>query len=297
MSKIYVVGSVNMDLIINTDIFPEAGMTVSGYGFMTNPGGKGANQAVAVSKLGGQAVMVGAVGKEFGCELLKALQTYGVDTANVYKKDEVSSGLAVITVSGGENRIILDKGANALVTEEMAKKALSEADTEDYLIVQLEIPVETVYASLKIAKAKGVVTVLNPAPACKLPDDIFRYVDYFIPNQTETEFYTGIYPDTEETAKLAAEKLFSLGVKNVIITMGKSGSLFTDGKKIIRSDAFKVNAVDTTAAGDTFVGAFITGLSEGADVTTAMKFANKASSITVTRRGAQQAVPTRGEIE
>ena len=297
MSKIYVVGSVNMDLIINTDIFPEAGMTVSGYGFMTNPGGKGANQAVAVSKLGGQAVMVGAVGKEFGCELLNALQTYGVDTANVYKKDEVSSGLAVITVSGGENRIILDKGANALVTEEIAKKALSEAEVGDYLIVQLEIPVETVYASLKIAKVKGVVTVLNPAPACKLSDDIFRYVDYFIPNQTETEFYTGIYPDTEETAKLAAEKLFSLGVKNVIITMGKSGSLFTDGKKIIRAEAFKVNAVDTTAAGDTFVGAFITGLSEGADVTTAMKFANKASSITVTRRGAQQSVPTRGEIE
>lgn len=296
MSKIYVVGSVNMDLLINADVFPEAGMTVSGYGFMTNPGGKGANQAVAVSKLGGKAVMVGAVGKEFGNELINALQGYGVDTENVYKAKDVSSGLAVIAVSQGENRIILDKGANALVSEEFARKALEGAEAGDYLIVQLEIPLKTVYASLKIAKTKGMITVLNPAPACKLPEGIFNYVDYFIPNQTETEFYTDIYPDTIRNATVAAEKLLKEGVKNVVITMGKNGSLFTDGKRTSVCDACLVKAVDTTAAGDTFVGAFVTRLSEGESVETAMKFANKASSVTVTRRGAQQSIPYIGEI-
>ncbi len=297
MSKIYIVGSVNMDLLINTDVFPEAGMTVTGYGFMTNPGGKGANQAVAVSKLGGDAIMVGAVGKEFGDELINALHGYGVDTKNLYRAKDVSSGLAVITVSQGENRIILDKGANALVTEDFAKKALAEGKAGDYLIVQLEIPAETVYAALKIAKTKGMITVVNPAPACTLPEGIFNYADYFIPNQTETEFYTGIYPDTEEKAKLAAEKLFRLGVKNVIITMGKKGSFYMNETTSSVCDAYPVQAVDTTAAGDTFVGALVTKLSQGKPVEDAMKFANKASSVTVTRRGAQQSIPYIGEIE
>ena len=296
MSKIYVVGSINMDLIINTDIVPEAGMTVTGYGFMTNPGGKGANQAVAVAKCGGAVQMVGAVGNAFGAELTDTLKGYGVDTTNVYPFAEVSSGIAVITVNHGENRIILDSGANGLVSAQMAEKALAEAQPGDYLVVQLEIPVETVMAALQIARSKHMRTILNPAPACALPEEIWELADYFIPNQTETAFYTGIYPDTVEKAQQAAAMLMEKGVGQVIITLGSQGALSVSAEQTVMAEACRVEAIDTTAAGDTFVGALVTRLSEGADIQQAMLFANKASAITVTRRGAQQAIPTRKEI-
>ena len=296
MSKIYVVGSINMDLIINTDVVPEAGMTVTGYGFMTNPGGKGANQAVAVAKCDGNVQMVGAVGNAFGRELIDTLKGYGVDTANVHPFEEVSSGIAVITVSDGENRIILDRGANGLVSAEMAEKALADAREGDWLILQLEIPVETVLAALQIGRAKNMHTILNPAPACQLPDEIWQLADYFIPNQTETAFYTGIYPDTVEKAQQAAASLMEKGVGQVIITMGSQGALSVSAENTVAAPACRVEAIDTTAAGDTFVGALVTRLSEGATIQEAMTFANKASAITVTRRGAQQAIPTRKEI-
>lgn len=297
MSKIYVVGSINMDLIINTDVMPDAGMTVTGYGFMTNPGGKGANQAVAVSKCGGTARMVGAVGNAFGIQLTDTLKGYGVDTGNIYQFGEVSSGIAVITVNGGENRIILDRGANGLVSTEMAEKALAEAECGDWLIVQLEIPGETVMDALRIARGKNMHTVLNPAPACELPEEIWQLADYFIPNQTETCFYTGIYPDTAEKAQQAAAILLEKGVGQVIITMGSQGALAVSAGQTVAAQACRVEAIDTTAAGDTFVGALVTRLSEGAGIYEAMTFANKASAVTVTRRGAQQAIPTRKEIE
>ena len=297
MRKIYVVGSINMDLIINTDVVPEAGMTVTGYGFMTNPGGKGANQAVAVAKCGGVSRMVGAVGNAFGAQLTETLKGYGVDTSNVYQFDEISSGIAVITVNDGENRIILDRGANGLVSSEMAERALMDAQSGDWLIVQLEIPVETVKTALQIAHTKNMRTILNPAPACELPEDIWQLADYFIPNQTETCFYTGIYPDTIEKAQQAAAILMEKGVGQVIITMGSQGALSVSADRTVTAQACRVEAIDTTAAGDTFVGALVTRLSEGADIYEAMTFANKASAITVTRRGAQQAIPTREEIK
>lgn len=297
MSKIYIVGSINMDLIINTDTFPDAGMTVTGYGFMENPGGKGANQAVAVSKCGGDAVMVGSVGNAFGEKLVETLKNYGVDTKNVALKDGVSSGIAVITVTNGENRIIIDKGSNALVEKEAAFAALKDATCDDYLIVQLEIPVSTVLESLRFAKYKGMTTVVNPAPACQLPSEVFALADYFIPNQTETRFYTGIYPDTPEKARLAAKELLNKGVKHVIITLGGMGAASVTEDDFSLVPAYTVKAVDTTAAGDTFVGALVTRLAEKADVLKAMDFANKAASLTVTRRGAQQSIPMRGEVE
>lgn len=296
MSKIYIVGSINMDLIINTDVVPEAGMTVTGYGFMTNPGGKGANQAVAVAKCGGASRMVGAVGNAFGVQLMDTLKDYGVDISHVHRFDEVSSGIAVITVNHGENRIILDTGANGLVSAAMAESALADAECGDWLIVQLEIPVETVMAALQIARSKNMHTILNPAPACELPDDIWQLADYFIPNQTETCFYTDIYPDTVEKAQQAAAILMEKGVGQVIITMGSQGALSVSADQTVAAQACRVEAIDTTAAGDTFVGALATRLSEGADIREAMTFANKASAVTVTRRGAQQAIPMRKEI-
>lgn len=296
MSKIFIVGSINMDLSVSTDIVPEGGMTVTGYGFMTNPGGKGANQAVAVAKCGGKAVMVGCVGNAFGKELTDTLSGYGVDASFVASSQSVSSGIAVIVVSDGENRIILDRGANAFVTPQMAQSALADAEAGDYLVVQLEIPTETVVASLIAAKQRGMITVLNPAPAAKLPSDVWQYVDYFVPNQSEAEFYTGIYPSDESSAKKAAEVLGKNGVKNVVITMGSVGAIAFAGEETVLAKAYKVNAIDTTAAGDTFVGVMATRLSEGATLEEAMTFANKASAVTVTRKGAQQAIPCRNEI-
>ncbi len=295
--KIFVVGSLNMDLVIKAPFMPNNGVTISGEGFMTNPGGKGANQAVAVGKLGGDSYMVGCVGKEFGDELISTLQTYGVHTEYVEKQETVSSGIAVIVVVDGDNRIILDKGANGKIGKELIDRALENAQEGDYLIVQLEIELSMVKYALQKAKEKAMITVFNPAPATKLTTDFFTLCDYFIPNQSETEFYTGIYPSDEDKAKECALRLMNMGVKNVVITMGAEGSIFISSEKQHKADSFKVEAIDTTAAGDTFVGGLVTALSEGKEMEEAMRFASKASSITVIRRGAQKSIPYRSEIE
>lgn len=295
--KLFVVGSINMDLVIRAPFMPENGMTIKGDSFMTNPGGKGANQAVAIQNLGGNAYMVGAVGKEFGAELIDTLNSYGVNTEFVEKLDNVSSGIAVITVIDNDNRIILSEGANGLVSKKMIDKALETAESGDYLITQLEIPTEIVLYALKKGKERGMVTVLNPAPAKLLPEEIFNYVDYFTPNQTETEFYTKILPTTLENALDCAKILKEKGIKNIIITMGKDGSFAYSNNKTYSAPCFKVSAVDTTAAGDTFIGALCTALSENMSLQDSMIFGAKASSITVTRIGAQQSIPKRKEIK
>lgn len=295
--RIYIVGSLNMDLVIRAPRVPEAGETLSGEGFMTNPGGKGANQAVAVAKLGAEAYMVGCVGREFGSELTDALKRYGVHADYVRTETDISSGIAVIVVAEGDNRIILDAGSNARTDGELIDRALAGARAGDYLLLQLEIGLHAVGHALKAAKAKGMVTVLNPAPAARLPQELYAFCDWFMPNQTEAEFYTGTYPSDEESIRRCAEKLQSLGIGNVLITLGTDGSACVSGGMFRRTDAVPAEAVDTTAAGDTYVGAFVTRLSEGADIDTAMRFASTASAVTVTRRGAQCAIPVRAEAE
>lgn len=294
--KIFIVGSLNMDLVIRAPFMPENGMTISGEGFMTNPGGKGANQAAAVGKLGGNAYMVGCVGNAFGTELKETLQGYGVNTANVAMDETVSSGIAVIVVVDGDNRIILDAGANANVSKELVDKAFSQAETGDFVICQLEIAQDIVAYAFQKAKEKGLTTVLNPAPAAEVQESIMQYCDWFIPNQSEAQFYTGIYPDDEESAKACAERLQAKGIKNVLITMGVAGSVCIQDGVYTRANSFKVKAIDTTAAGDTYVGAFVTKLSEGASVQDAMTFASKASSLTVMKKGAQQSIPYRKDV-
>lgn len=297
MSKIFVVGSINMDAVIKTDRIPDSGETYLGNDFITNPGGKGANQAVAVSKLGGTSIMVGMVGGEFGDKLREALTKYGVDNNFVETDENISSGVAVIIVVGGDNRIILDSGANKLVDEKLVDKALENAKDGDYLICQLEIPLKTVEYAFKKAKSKGMITVLNPAPAKKLNKDILSNCDYFIPNQAESEFYTDIYPTDEASSFACAKKLEEFGVGKVVITMGKDGSCAVVDGRYYKIDAEKVDVVDTTAAGDTYVGAFVVKLAQGYSMEKAMSFASKASAVTVTRNGAQQAIPFLGEID
>ena len=294
--KIFVVGSLNMDLVIRAPYMPENGVTMHGEGFMANPGGKGANQATAIGKLGGNAYMVGCVGEAFGDELKTTLAKYGANVEYIAQRTGVSSGIAVIVVVDGDNRIILDAGANATVDEALVDAAFASAQAGDFVICQLEISQQIVEYAFKQAKAKGMTTVLNPAPAAKVAEGIMENCDWFIPNQSEAEFYTGIYPTDEASAKECAQKLSEKGIKNVLITMGVSGSACITNGQYVHANSFKVEAIDTTAAGDTYVGAFITRLSEGASCQEAMTFASKASSITVTRKGAQQSIPMREEV-
>ena len=285
-----------MDLVIKAPFMPENGVTISGEGFMTNPGGKGANQAVAVSKLGGDAYMVGAVGKAFGSELKATLGEYGVNTEFVKECEDISSGIAVIVVVEGDNRIILDSGANNRVDVELIDSAFSQASEGDYLICQLEIPQESIRYALKRAKELKMKTVLNPAPAVKLIDGILENVDIFNTNQSETEFYTGIYPNDEKTSLCAAQRLEEMGVSTVLITLGAEGSCAINQGQYFKVSGYKVDAIDTTAAGDTYIGAFVTALSEGLSIPDAMDLASKASALTVTKQGAQQAIPFRNEL-
>lgn len=295
--KTYIVGSINMDLVIEAPYMPGKGETLTGGGFMRNPGGKGANQAVAVSKLGGDARMVGGVGDAFGRELVDALSGYGVNVDGVREYAGASSGVAVIVIADGDNRIILDPGSNKLLDEKLVDDALSDACAGDYLVCQLEIDQKIVKHALSAAKAKGMTTFLNPAPAAKLLDGILCNADWFIPNQTEAEFYTGVRPDTEAEQIEAIRRLCGLGVKNVVLTLGENGSATVSNGEYIHVDACKADVVDTTGAGDTFIGAFTVALSEGKPVAEAMRFASRAASLAVTKRGAQQAVPYRSELD
>ena len=220
-----------------------------------------------------------------------------VNTNYVVTQNSVSSGIAVIIVENGENRIILDSGANAKVDCDLIDKALRVAEEGDFLICQLEIPESIVEYALFIAKEKGMVTILNPAPAKNVSDKTLKNCDYLIVNQTETEFFTNIYPNNESNSLLAAERLKDLGINNVIITLGAKGACAVVNGKYIKFDGKKVNAVDTTAAGDTFVGAFVTKLAKGNNLESAMEFAINASALTVTKEGAQQSIPYLSEIK
>ena len=295
--KIFIIGSLNMDLVITAPVMPKKGETVTGGGFITNSGGKGANQAVAAAKLGANAYMVGCVGQNFGNELTQTLCGYGVNIDFVERRENLSSGIAVIIIEDADNRIILDKGANGQVEQTLIDKALSTAQAGDYVVLQMEIPVQSVAYALQKAKEKKLVTVFNPAPAAPLLDGMIRNCDYFIVNQSEAEFYTGQYPADENGAMECAKRLRQMGASKALVTMGEKGSICVDEDGCYRVLAQTVQAVDTTAAGDTYVGAFVTCLSEGKTVEQAMRFASKAAAITVTRKGAQQSIPYRKEIQ
>ena len=294
--SIYVVGSINMDLAIKADYMPDNGVTITGSDFFKNPGGKGANQAVASAKMNSETYMVGCVGRAFGEELIVGLNSYRVNTQHVKLLEDTSSGIAVIVIVDSDNRIILDKGANAKITKEMVDLALASAKPNDYLICQLEIPQDIIKYALEIAKTKKMITVFNPAPALSLISGILPLVDYFIVNQSECKFYSDIYPSDLKTREEAALRLKKLGIKNVIITLGLDGSCAYANGEEIYVPALVVKAIDTTAAGDTYIGTLVSSLEKGKTIKEAMKIASTASSITVTRKGAQVAIPYFDEV-
>lgn len=298
--RIVVVGSSNTDMVIRTEKMPRPGETVLGGDFMMNQGGKGANQAVAAAKLGGDTMFVAKVGNDiFGRQTLELLSKLGIDTSHVSVSDAYPSGVALINVdASGENSIAVASGANGHLTPadiDAAEQSIAEAAL---VILQLETPVETVAHAARIAKKHGVRVILNPAPAPKqpLPASLLADVDIIIPNKTEAELISGIEITDEASELRAINAIHAMGVKTVIFTLGSKGALVCEQGDCVLVPSFKVEAVDTTAAGDTFCGALCVGLSEGMPMHDAIKFANKAASITVTRMGAQQSIPTRSEV-
>lgn len=294
---IYVLGSINMDMVAKVPYMPVNGETLTADKYYVNPGGKGANQAVAIAKLGGKVAMIGKVGPDETGDALKAnLKDMGVDESMVTRAD-VPSGIAMIIVEGGDNRIILYKGANHAVTKADVDEGLKNAQAGDALIMQLEIPLEIVAYAAAVAKEKGMLVVLNPAPAVPLDADLLKNVDIIAPNESETEILTGVSLDSDVHIALAVKKLYQLGVKRVIITMGSRGAIVTNGQTITPIEPRKVKAVDTTSAGDTFVGATVLRYLAGDTLEEAAKFASVASSITITREGAAQSIPTLEEVK
>ncbi len=300
MSNIVVFGSVNTDMTIRAERIPAPGETVLGGDFLVNPGGKGANQAVAAARACGRVCLIGRVGDDFfGREALRNLTEAGVDTAHLKTDSDKPSGAALILIDAkGENCIAVASGANAALSAGDADDARNVIESADTLLLQLESPLEAVVYAASIAHAKGVRVVLNPAPAQKLPPNLLAMLDYITPNETEAQLLTGIAVTDDASAQAAARALQVAGVKNVIITLGSRGALLAVGTdKPVFIPAYKVEAVDTTAAGDVFNGAFVVALAEGQTPEAAVRFGAAAAAISVTRRGAQASAPCRTEID
>lgn len=299
MTKIVVVGSSNTDMVVTTPKIPGPGETIMGSEFTIHPGGKGANQAVSAARAGADVSFVCKVGNDdFGRRAIEGYEADNINTANVITDPGHPSGIAVITVEdSGENSIVVAGGANNNLSVEDVTKAEEHISKADVLLVQLEIPLETVLSCLKLARTHGVFTILDPAPARTLPDEIFQLVDIITPNETETEILTGILPSDESKTEKAAADLLEKVNMAVIITLGSKGVYFLsregDGGFV---PAPLVNAVDSTAAGDVFSGYLAASLGMGSGFDKAISLANQAASISVTRKGAQPSIPYLKEL-
>lgn len=298
MKKIIVIGSSNVDMVVRTSHLPAPGETILGGEFFMNQGGKEANQAVAIKRLGGNLIFMAKLGNDvLGRQSVGYFKKEGIDTRYIALDEDSASGVALISVDDhAENSIVVASGANMLLNEQDVDKMLEEMCEGDILLMQLEIPLQTVEYAVRKAFGKGVKVVLNPAPARSLPKELFRHLYMVTPNRIEAEMLTGIKIANDADVEKVAEEICAMGVKNVIITLGSKGCLIREEGVSYRIDAFKVEPVDTTAAGDTFNGALCVGLSEGMDLKQAAVMASKASSIAVTRMGAQSSIPYREEL-
>jgi ribokinase len=296
--KIVVVGSCNTDMVIKADRLPVPGETILGGTFFMNPGGKGANQAVAASRMGGNVTLISKTGNDvFGKQSVMLYTAENIKTDFIYSDPKHPSGVALITVDSlGENCIVVASGANAYLTPSDIDKASTEIENSDLVLMQLEIPIETVEYVAEMASKKGIKVILNPAPARALSDNLLKHLYIIIPNKSEAEILSGIKVSDIESAKQAADIISAKGVDIVVITLGSQGALIKEYNEYLFVEAFKVDALDTTAAGDTFCGAFCVGLSEGRSIPEAVKLAARAAAITVTRMGAQASIPYRTEL-
>lgn len=287
MSKITVIGSINVDLTVTSDRFPKVGETIFGTGFGTYFGGKGANQALAAKRLGADVTLVGCVGDDANGEMcLKHFKEEGIDTSHIRKVKE-PTGVALITVSENDNEIIVIKGANSCVSKEDVDNALNVIQESDMVILQLEIPLETVEYVLELCRKYGVKTLLNPAPFSAFPKEWLELCYFITPNETEAKQMTSL--DKEEALKCYPNKM--------VMTHGSEGVYYHDGEKLVHVPAFKVEVVDTTGAGDTFNGGMAVGLCEGMTLSEAITLGQKASALAIGKMGAQTAMPYRKDLD
>lgn len=296
MPNILVVGSLNADLVVRTPRFPQPGETISGEDLQVIPGGKGANQAVAAARLGANVSILGRVGKDnFGDLLLDNLETNNVNAKHV-QRDDLSTGTAIIVVDdNGQNSIVLSAGANGKVSS----SDVEHASFSDFslLLLQLEIPTPTVLSATKLAKENGVRVILNPAPAKELPDELISLIDIIIPNETELSILTGIEVKDIPSAEKAAKRLLDRGAQNVIVTLGSNGVVTVTQKSTLHIPSFKVNVVDTTAAGDAFIGGFAIALLQNKSLNDAVRYGCVTGALATTKFGAQPSLPTKEEVE
>jgi ribokinase len=296
---ILVIGSSNTDMVVKADRLPAPGETILGGTFLMTAGGKGANQAVAAARLGGDVVFIVKVGDDiFGRQAIKSFKEEGIDTNYAITDPVNPSGVALITVDAkAENCIVVASGANAHLTPGDLYKAEHQIKNASLILMQLEIPLETVEYVAEIAAQNNIKLILNPAPACALPDELLSKVSIITPNQKETEMLTGVKIVDKESAQTAAELLAEKGIETVILTLGANGALVFHGNHFDWVPAPVVNAADTTAAGDVFNGALAVAIAEGKNLEEAVLFANTAAALSVTKMGAQASAPTRREVE
>lgn len=302
MNRICVIGSLNMDLVLKMQNLPKLGETLMVDDYDKIPGGKGGNQACSAARLGGKVTIIGAIGNdEYGSTLKEGLKKDGIDTSFI-KKVGSSSGLAIITVDrDGNNTIAVVEGANSELTTKDIQNASEVIEHSDVLIAQFETPIEATVEAFRLGKKAECITLLNPAPYKKIPDALLRYTDIIIPNETEAYELTGIEVSDKGTGLIASKKILEAGVKKVIITMGKTGALLVSKDSCELVEGYKVNAVDTTAAGDSFIGAIASMITQAhlekdQELISLIKYANLVASITITRLGAQSSIPTLTEV-
>ncbi|MDF0731677.1 ribokinase [Pseudomonas entomophila] len=298
-AKVVVVGSLNMDLVARAERLPRGGETLAGDSFFTVPGGKGANQAVAAARLGASVAMVGSVGDDaYGQQLRQALDVEGIDCQAVSVCPGVSSGVALIVVdAASQNAIVIIPGGNGLLTPQSVERFDALLQNAEVIICQLEVPPATVAWTLARGRELGKTVILNPAPASgPLPAEWFAHIDYLIPNESEAEALTGLPVHDMDSARRAAEQLRAWGAGKVIVTLGAQGALFVSESGSQHFPATPVKPLDTTAAGDTFVGGFAAGLARGLEEGEAIVCGQRAAAISVTRAGAQPSIPYLAEL-
>lgn len=295
---ILVAGSSNTDMVINSAHLPAPGETIIGSSFFMNPGGKGANQAVAAARLGGHVTFICKTGNDiFGKQAAEIFENEGIDTSYLLEDPANPSGVALITVDdNGENTIVVASGSNGTLSRGDLEHSKNVIENASVVLMQLEIPLDTVQYIAAIAREKNVRVILNPAPTCELPLNMMKNISIITPNEREAEMLTGIAVNNFDTAKEAAKALSSKGIETVIITLGPKGALVYHGGKFEHVPSVEVRAVDTTAAGDVFNGALAVALNEGKEILEATSFACKAAAISVTRKGAQSSAPFRKEL-
>lgn len=291
MGKITVVGSINMDMVFTSDVRPAAGVTVIGTDFRTISGGKGANQAVACAKLGAETAMIGCVGNDYnGIACIENFKAIGVNTEHIDVKSDVPTGVAAIIVAESDNSIIVVAGANQLVTTELIEQSSELIRAADMVLMQLEIPMETVEYTTRLCKKLDVPVMLNPAPAVRLSRELIDMVTYLTPNEHECRIIFGRKEDD------SIDDLLREYSQKLIITQGAKGVSYHDGSQIINVPSFNIKVVDTTGAGDTFNGALACGIINGLNLSDAAQFANKAAALSVTKLGAQTGMPTYDDV-